>query len=594
VRVEVLSRLIRFGIDLGTTNSCIALCEGTDVRVFPNNDQMNVTPSVVRILKSGRLIVGSRAYHALRDDPDNIVTEFKRWMGQSDKRSFPASGRLMSAEELSAEVLKSLREDVRRLTSEDIDAAVVTVPAAFGALQCEATARAARLAGLLESPLLQEPIAAAIAYGITPGARDQKWMIFDLGGGTLDIAIVSTKAGRLAVLEHQGNNLLGGKDIDRGLVENIFLPCLADSYSLPDPTLDRRGFDCLIRRLVRKAEETKIELSTSNEVVVSLVDLGEDEEGSSIEAEIILTRGQLEDEVQPMLKECLKLAESAVAGAHLTGSDIDRILLVGGPTQMPILRRSLEERIGAPVDFSLDPMTVVARGAAIYAASIERTIPSTRPLAVSDKLAIKLAFEPVSASVQCPVTGMIEKSPEVGDYEVKIDSDSGYWSSGWLSAKEGFFEIVVMLQEGKENRFWLYVRDRTGRIIDCEPSQLSIRHGLEVGAPPLPHTISVEIIDSKGRPVLEPVFIRNTPLPSKQAKKYRASHALRPGEPDTSIAIKLWEGEEFADPEANSWVGNMLIRSEDLRRAIPEGAEIEVFIKIDSSRLISVEAFVPY
>src|SRR6202166_3526305 len=143
-----MTNTVDYGIDLGTTNSCIARWEGGTVRVFQNNDQMNVTPSAVHILKTGRVIVGRRGAAALLTDPDNVAVEFKRWMGQKDRKRFPAAQRDMSAEELSAEILKSLKEDVRRQTGTDITAAVITVPAAFGALQCEATARASALSGL--------------------------------------------------------------------------------------------------------------------------------------------------------------------------------------------------------------------------------------------------------------------------------------------------------------------------------------------------------------------------------------------------------------------------------------------------------------
>ncbi|HYH86326.1 MAG TPA: Hsp70 family protein, partial [Pyrinomonadaceae bacterium] len=228
-----MAEYINFGIDLGTTNSCIAQADGAEVRVIQNNDQMNVTPSVVRVLRSGSLMVGRRAYNAVAEDPDNVEQEAKRLMGQRYEKTFPASGRVMTPEEISAEVLKSLLADARRRTGEDVRAACVTVPAAFTALQCEATARAAQLAGLEEYPLLQEPIAAAIAYGARAGVRDQRWLVFDLGGGTLDVAVVSTRDGRLNVLEHRGDNHLGGKDIDRAVVQNIFLPFLFEEFTLP-------------------------------------------------------------------------------------------------------------------------------------------------------------------------------------------------------------------------------------------------------------------------------------------------------------------------------------------------------------------------
>jgi molecular chaperone DnaK len=261
---------------------------------------MNVTPSAVHILKNGRVIVGRRGYAAKLTDPDNVSTEFKRWMGQKDRKHFPLTQRELSAEELSAEVLKSLKEDVRRQTGTNVTAAVITVPAAFGALQCEATARAAQLAGLEEAPLLQEPIAATIGYGIGLDITDQRWLVFDLGGGTLDIAVVSTREGRLNVLEHRGNNLLGGKDIDRLIVEHVLLPALEENYELraSGPNGAR---STLLPRLRIKAEEAKIDLSTEKQVIISLFDLGsKDDSGKPIDMEVPLTRSQLEALMAPV------------------------------------------------------------------------------------------------------------------------------------------------------------------------------------------------------------------------------------------------------------------------------------------------------
>lgn len=367
-----MTKTVDFGIDLGTTNSCIARWEGGSVRVFQNNDQMNVTPSAVHIQKTGRVIVGRRGYSALLTDPENVAIEFKRWMGQKDRKRFPAAQRELSAEELSAEILKSLREDVRRQTGVDVTTAVVTVPAAFGALQCEATARAAILAGLVEAPLIQEPIAAAIGYGANPGSANQRWLVFDLGGGTLDIAVVSTREGRLNVLEHQGNNLLGGKDIDRQIVDCILLPALESNYDLR-VSKSKAGRNALLSRLRLKAEEAKIDLSTETQVVISLFDVGEDDSGKLIEMDVPISRVQLETLIEPLFEKCCNLARDALVGARLVGEDLDRILLVGGPTQSPLLRNMLNTRLGAAVDYSADPMTVVGRGAAVYASTLERT-----------------------------------------------------------------------------------------------------------------------------------------------------------------------------------------------------------------------------
>jgi molecular chaperone DnaK len=587
---------INFGIDLGTTNSCIAHARGGEVRVIQNNDQMNVTPSVVRVLKTGALMVGRRAYNAVAEDPDNVAREVKRLMGQRYSKSFPASGRSMSPEEISAEVLKSLLADARRRTCEDVRAACVTVPAAFTALQCDATARAARLAGLEEYPLLQEPIAAAIAYGAEPGVRDQRWLVFDLGGGTLDVAVVSTRDGRLNVLEHRGDNHLGGKDVDRSLTRNVLLPFLSEQFHLPGADGDAAAHTRLLRRLAFLAEYAKIELTTADETIVSLLDLGDDLEGRPIEAELSLTRARLESEAAPLVERCVRLTDEALAGARVKGADLDRVLLVGGPTQMPYVRAALASHVGARVDSSLDPMTVVARGAAGYASTVERaaTTQTVKSEPAGEALSVRLAFDPVSAEASARVAGKLRGRDSSARLEVKLDAEGGVWTSGWQPVGEGFFETSVVLQEGRLNRFLLTLRDSKGRAIKVEPSEFQIRHGLSLDAPPLPHTISVEVSHADGRVELSPVFPRRTLLPAERTVTYRAAHTLRPSEPDTSLAIKLWEGEALTDPSANTWVGNFHVRSDAVRRPVPEGSELQLHIKVDASRLITVEVFVPH
>ncbi len=583
-----MTAYMEFGIDLGTTNSCVARYEGDTLHVFQNNDLMNITPSVVRVLKNGRIIVGKRAYNALVDDPGNVASEFKRWMGQMEVKTFPASGRGMSPEELSAEVLKALGEDVLRATGTPLEAAVITVPAAFGALQCDATARAAALARISDSALLQEPIAAAVAYGVSPDAREQKWLVYDLGGGTFDVAVTSTRDGRLTVLEHRGDNLLGGKDVDRKIAEMCLLAPLRAEYSLPEPGDER--FELLIRRLSAKAEEAKIELSSAQQTTVSLFDLtGAD--GADIEFEVTITRTEIEAIYEPIVRRTLQLADEALAGARVEGRDLTKILLVGGPTQAPYLRAALVEHLDAPIDHSLDPMTVVARGAALFAQTVERK--GVSPAVAEGTIKVQLAYEPVSASTATPVAGKIG-GPLRPSLEVRIDSRAGYWTSGWFPAVDNYFEFDVTLQEGKICPFFLYVREGEGRTLQIEPNEFTIRHGLEFSAPPLPHTISIEVVRPTGRAELDPIFPRNTLLPAEKRIHYRADHTLRPADEGTALTVKLWEGEELSEPEGNTWVGNAQIASSMIHRPIPEDSAIELVIRIDTSRLITIEIMVPH
>lgn len=590
-----MNRLMSFGIDLGTTNSCIARWEAGETRVFQNNDQMNVTPSAVYVTRSGRVIVGRRALTSGDLDVDNLATEFKRWMGQKELKVFTSAMRMLP-EELSAEVLKSLLEDAKRQTGETVREAVVTVPAAFGTLQCDATARAARLAGLTNPLLLQEPIAAAVAYGARPDSRDERWLVFDLGGGTLDIAVVSTRDGHLNVLGHRGDNLLGGKDITRAIVTDIFVPRLASEYKLPTADSHPDLYRKFIRRLTGKAEEAKIDLSSSPQTTVSIFEVGEDLRGTPIDHELTLHQADIEGFVARMMTKSIALIYEVLRDATVGPGEISKVLLVGGPTQTPYVRATIREKLGIEVDHSLDPMTIVARGAAIFASSqiLKSSSTGTASTQASHgKASLKLAYDPVSATTQADVSGQLGAT-DVS--QVRIDAESGFWSSGWftVSPQDPFFEQTVHLRPNSTTKFWLYARREDGTLVELDLAEFEIRHGLVVGAPPLPHSISIEVRRPDGIAELDRVFERGTPLPAQRIVRYRADRTLRPTDAAAMLPIKLWEGECTTDPQSNEWVGHMTIESRRLKRPLPEGSEVELTIRIDASRLLTVDAYIPH
>ena len=587
-----------FGIDLGTTNSSVACCRGGQTRLFQTTELMTITPSVVYIGRNGRMLVGKRAYDAWPADPENTQAEFKRWMGFSDTLLFPACNRRLSAEELSAEVLKSLRADVQRASGEDLTASVITVPAAFGALQCDATGRAAKLAGFEEAPLLQEPIAAAIAYGASAAGKSQRWIVFDLGGGTLDIAVVSTRNGRLAVLEQQGNNRLGGKDIDRVLVENILLPALSSAFKLPDKKEQPAYYNRIFRSLVRVAEQAKIALSTAEKTPIDVFNIGADLAGAPIELSMELTRTEMEKQLEPLLEKCLDLTRRALDGARITSADIDRVILVGGPTQMPLVRQALASLLGDKLDFSIDPMTVVAQGAALYASTLERAIlPAATPDAKIEPAkpgvaAIRLNHERASGTVKSPVAGNVPAA--TGIHEVKIDAEGGAWSSGWIPIAQERFVTEVMLQSGRPvTRFLVTARSKSGAAIAVSPAEFTIAFMLPMSAPPLPHTIAIELDSGDSKDHFDPVFKRHTPLPAEARKVYRADRSLRPSDFSTTLPIKFWEIEVSDDPQEKWWAGCVHVRADKLKRPITEGTEINLTVKIDKSRRMTVEVFIP-
>src|SRR5690606_20860738 len=227
---------IDYGIDLGTTNSAIALARGTTTEIIKNNFDADTTPSTIYINRNGNLWVGQSARSKLADEraSHDVHLEFKRRMGTAHEHLFRSSGRKLRPEELSAEILKSLRADVAQKKGEDITAAVLTVPAAFGLHQCDATQRAAALAGFTTAPLLQEPIAAALAYGFQKHDTRAYWLVFDFGGGTFDAALVRSEHGAMSVVSHDGDNFLGGADIDWAIVENLLVPRIQREFKVPD------------------------------------------------------------------------------------------------------------------------------------------------------------------------------------------------------------------------------------------------------------------------------------------------------------------------------------------------------------------------
>lgn len=588
-----MSNMVDFGIDLGTSNSAIAKYEDGVVRIFKNRDQMEVTPSVVRIEKTGRIIVGRRAYQMLLSNPENVAAEFKRWMGLSDKKTFSSVSRAYSAEDLSAEVLKALREDAEQQTGTKINAAVITVPDAFGQLQCEATVRAASLSGIIQSPLLQEPLAASIAYGLKPDTKDKRWLVYDLGGGTFDIAVVSTKDGWITVLEHKGDNMLGGKDFDRLIVRDIIWPHLQKNYKMPEEA-DTSGEYSKLHQILRlKAEEIKIDLSNAVTTTLSLFDIGKDKEGKSIETELTIKRAEINRLVEPMIARTIELSKTALEGAKVNKAELVCIVLVGGPTRMPIVREMLSAEIDTPLDLSIDPMTVVAKGAAIYAS----TIPLEQTKASAKKegtVRVDLSYETTWAELTCLVGGRIDSGPDnVKNLEVKIDAESGHWTSGWLKPREMYFEVEAQLLENKTTKFWLYLRDTLGNQLQPDPDSFSIRHGLTFAEPPLPHSLGVEVIGKDGKKELDIIFPRSSPLPIKKKIIYKAVKTLQPKEAGEHLGVKIWEGEHVSDPEANAFVGALRIGAEEILRPIPIGSDIELTVAISASRIMEVKAFVP-
>lgn len=601
-----MQRFYDCGIDLGTTNSCLAIPDNDHgFEIIDNTaDRMSVTPSAVLINGKGRMLIGQRAYNSQK--VEDLAIQFKRQMGLSKMIPFASAKIEKMPEELSSEILKQLRSDAETRLNRSIDNVVITVPAAFKTLQSEATNKAGKLAGFKNIILLQEPIAAAVAYGAKPDSKDKHWMVFDYGGGTLDVAIISTLDNRLTVENSEGDNYFGGSDIDRILFREVVLKKLkAEGYHV-DELFDESTSSgkSLVRKIQLDCERCKIELSNKDTAILEIFDI-DDDEGEPIEFECEITRAELESLIADTIERSIVIAKKALAGADVKAEQLDKILLVGGSTFIPHVRQRLAEEFGVPLDSSLNPMTVVAAGAAIYASTSVIDVEEEVELTSASNAIINLTYDPISSEETVNVIGKVANISDVSIAKVKIDCAinkdfSGVcWTSGWMELLDqytGIFDVDVLLQKGILNHFRVSSCDSTGTEIVIENPYFDIKHNetvLKMSAPPATMSIGVQIRDPKtGYDVLYHVIKKNSPLPAQDDRTFKLSRDIDPMH-DDCITIRIWEGENTQNPEANFPAGAITVQSSAMDRMIPKGTEIELTIVADENRNIRVSGYIP-
>ncbi|MFC1600594.1 Hsp70 family protein, partial [Patescibacteria group bacterium] len=346
----MVSQVIQIGIDLGTTNSSIAVKKNDKVEVIKNADRDEYTPSVFGIDKAKNKVVGKRAYEKLfqfssEEDSKNYVAEVKRLMGTSEGHLFERLDKKLTPEEISSEILKYLKESLLKIYPDfPTDAAVITIPAYFSTLQAEATKRAGLLAGFKHVVLLQEPIAAAMAYGSINTTNDN-WLVYDLGGGTFDVALISSKDGVLSVRGHSGNNFLGGKNIDLLIIDKIIIPRIIDKFQLEDFNRSNKKYQSTFARLKYIAEETKKYLSLYEQTSIQIENIGKDDEGKEIYLAIDFSRKELENLIKSLIDKTIALTKETIKESGIKANSISKIILVGGPTQTPYIRQRLEDSL---------------------------------------------------------------------------------------------------------------------------------------------------------------------------------------------------------------------------------------------------------
>lgn len=586
---------IDFGIDLGTTNSSIAVLRGTDTEVVKNNENMEITPSAVWIDKKSSLYVGRHAKERLIVDFENAASEFKLLMGTNTETSFKRSGRKMKPEELSAEILKSLKADVMQRTGEDIEAAVITVPAAFDLPQCKATEAAARLAGLKVSPLLQEPVAAAMAYGFQHEGKKSFWLVYDLGGGTFDAAIIQVRDGMIQVVNHGGDNQLGGKLIDWRIIEVLILPTLKREYDLPEFNRGNKRWLAAFAKLKKAAEESKIRVSRDKSAEIFIESLCLDANGEQVQLEYELSRADVARLAEPFIRRSINICKKVLSESRLGIQDIEKVLLVGGPTLAPYLREMLEDKkggLGIPLDFSIDPLTVVSRGAAIFAGTQRLTGLTSKPVAAG-QFKVELEYEPIGPDIDPLITGKViaaDNQTLTGFTIEFVNADSRPpWRSGKVSLdRDGVFVTNLWAEKGRRNAFQIELYDSTGRKRETVPDHLTYTIGTTITEQPLIHSIGVAEANNEYRPHFE----KGTPLPARKRVNFITTVAVRKGQPDSLIVIAVIEGDNQR-ADRNRIIGRLEISGTDVNRDVPAGSEVEITIEMDQSRLVKAKAYIP-
>jgi len=590
---------IDYGIDLGTTNSAIAFLAGTTAEVVTNDKGATFTPSAIWFDKRGTIHIGqeAKAEYFTRGDTDHGAVEFKVHMGERDYRlSFPRAKKEMSPEDMSSEVLKELKRNVFTNKGETIRAAVVTVPAAFELPQCEATRRAAQAAGLELSPLLQEPVAAAMAYGFQSAADKAFWLVYDFGGGTFDAAVIRVRDGVIEVVNHAGDNYLGGKNIDWDIVEQLLIPRLQEEYDLSG--FKRGGnpkWKAALGKLKYFAEETKIKVSRSKEPSeVWIEDLCEDDNGKEIDLTYELTPQAIQKLLEPRVRQTIALCRRALEEARLSPGDIEKTIMVGGSSLFPWLQDQLKAELGTELDLSVDPTTVVARGAAVFAGTQRLKLDAGQVEAGT--YSVELEYEPVGTDTDPDVVGkvMAPDGASLDGVGIEITDARGQWRSGRIELPaNGGFLTEIHAEKGQRCEFQLLLTDAQGTALPCSPDRFHYTVGMVITNAPLTHSFGVAMANN--RP--DWFFEKGTPLPaSKRNTEHRTAVALKKDSPFSEqnvIRIPFIEGEYRDKADRNRLNGQLEIRPDDprVKRDIPLGSDVEITIEIDESRTIKPGCF---
>ena len=596
-----MEKMINYGIDLGTTNSAIAKFVKGEVEVFKNplETGKETLPSVV-YYKNDKIIVGSRARTYLERDAKNVFSTFKRKMGTTESFKVKNIDQSKTPIELSAEVIKELKGFVH--TGEQVDAAVLTIPASFDVIQSNATKEAGYLAGFKQVILLQEPIAASLAYANKHKEKDLEngqWLVYDLGGGTFDVALIRIKDGEMKVLDHEGDNFLGGADFDNLMVEKMIVPFLNEKFkfnNLEDELKSVTGKrNALYNRLLWLAEQAKISLSNRTSADIELRDIKDDKD-EEIDMSIDITRSEFESLVKEYIDKTIEMIKKILVRNSLKPSDIQFTLMVGGSTYIPYVRKRVEEVLQIPINCDIDPTTAIAIGAAYYAGTKEKNFEQDKSKKAISGIKVKLAYQKTSQDQEEILAGKIDGKTEGLFYQITRE-DKGY-DSGRKKLTTRISEDLPLVKNSY-NFFRFTILDGQNNLVETDVELIGIAQGkYNVAGQPLPNDICLE---TDIEPELETsvgitkncmYFQKNTILPQKRTIPHTLKKTIVKGS-DDKIIINVLEGSQYNLPLTNQTLGYIEITGKKVSRDILRGTEIEITLEMSESRDLKVIVYIP-
>ncbi len=588
-----MSKMINFGIDLGTTNSLIAKFDQGQVEIFKNPNGFKESLASVVAFRNDRILLGDQARAYAEKDPKSTASRFKRKMGTTETIKLKVGSK--TPVELSAFVIKELKNFVH--TGEPIESAVITIPASFDTVQSNATKDAGLAAGIKQVMLLQEPIAASLAYANKEkgvNLRNSQWMVYDLGGGTFDVALVKIVEGDLTVVDHEGDNYLGGLDFDELLVEKVIVPEITRLGTFSDllgqMKSDKGKYNRLWYRLLNGAENAKIELTTrtSAEIEISV----EDEDGNPIESFMTITRSEFEEIIKPAIDGTVEMMKKIITRNSLQPEDLQFVLMVGGSTYIPFVRKRVGEVMGIQVNTSIDPTNAIAVGAAYYAGTKEYKDAIQKSLAPNNnrQLRIRTVYNRNTQESEEIFTAKLEGN--VSGLFYRIQSNDGSFDSGLKTLANRISEDLP-LREDAYNVFTFAIFDNHNNLIDVGFDSIQIAQGrYSVAGQMLPEDISLVVDDiAKMDTRLKRVFAKNSVLPAKSKMTVEVAQTVVKNAEDDVIRIIVVEGPSERHSSTNKPIGILHITGKQINRDLIRGTEIDLTFELTEARDLSVSAY---